>query len=305
MAGRDRRPGFSRRRQYGVLLGYAMLVAGAIVGALLLLLSALNPPFFSGLRMAAAGVTTPVASVLSGTGQALLSVPRAIGSYFFVHGENARLKQELDGHRKLLTRARSINYENRRLRRLLAIREREVATVLSARLVASTPTSTRRFALLNAGRLHGIRPGMPVRGPEGLIGRVVETGPNAARVLLLVDPESAVPVRRTRDGLPAIVAGRGDGAVDIRSVDNTDVKFAPGDLFVTSGTGGIYAPGVPVARAVTGGGDAVLGRTVAVPDTLDFALVDHPYFPMPPAPTRAVPPPPPLPASAPAAAPAR
>ena len=58
-------------------------------------------------------------------------------------------------------------------------------------------------------------------------------GPAAARVLLLSDPESIVPVRRTRDGLPAIAIGRGDGAVDIRSVNATDVRFAAGDVFVT------------------------------------------------------------------------
>ena len=74
-----------------------------------------------------------------------------------------------------------------------------------------------------------------------------------------------------------------------------DVSFAAGDLFVTSGTGGIYPPGVPVARVVAAGRDTVLGRTVAVPDTLDFALVERAFFPLPP-------PPPPLPVAPPAPA---
>lgn len=287
MAGRDRRPGFSRRRQYGVFMGYVLAVAGAAVGAALLALSVLNPPLFAGLRMTAAGVTTPVASVLSGAGQAVLSVPRAIGTYFFVHSENERLKREVAANRALLTRARIIKYDNSRLRALLKLREREAEPVVTARLVASTPSSTRRFALLNAGRFDGVSPGMPVRGPDGLVGRVTEAGLNAARVLLVVDPASVVPVRRTRDGLPAIVAGRGDGAVDIRSVNTTEVRFGAGDLFVTSGTGGIYAPGIPVARVVAAGRDTVLGRTVASPDTLDFALVERPFLPLPP-------PPPPL-----------
>lgn len=293
MAGRDRRSGFSRRRQTGVFLSYVVAVAGAAGGVVLLLLSTLDPPFFSGLRMSVAEVTTPVASVASGAGQAVLSVPRAIGTYFAVHGENARLKREAAATRHLLTRARTIAYDNRRLRALLAIRDRGAETVVTARLVGSTAASTRRFALLNAGRRDGVRPGMPVRGPDGLVGRVVETGLNAARVLLLVDPESVVPVRRTRDGLPAIVAGRGDGAVDIRSVDDLGVRFAAGDLFVTSGTGGIYAPGTPVARVVAAGRDTVLGRTVARADTLDFALVERPFLPMPPPAPALAPAPPP------------
>jgi rod shape-determining protein MreC len=131
---------------------------------------------------------------------------------------------------------------------------------------------------------------MPVRGPNGLVGRVLETGPIAARVLLVTDPESLVPVRRTRDGMPAIAAGRGDGRVDIRSVNATNVRFAPGDMFVTSGTGGLYAPGVPVAQVERAGADSVVAIPFAAPDALDFALVERPFMPLPP-------PPPPRPAA--------
>jgi rod shape-determining protein MreC len=288
----DRRTGFSRRRQYGVLLSYVVAIAGAAAGGVLLLLSTFNPALFSAVRMGVADLTTPIASLLSGTGHVLMSGPRAVGTYFQVHAENERLRREVAATRHLLTRARTINYDNRRLRALLAIRDRSPASVVSARVVSSTAASTRRFGLLNAGRLSGVRPGMPVRGPDGLVGRVVETGLNTARVLLLVDPDSIVPVRRTRDGLPAIVAGRGDGAVDIRSVDDLGVRFTAGDLFVTSGTGGLYAPGVPVARVVASGRDTVIGRTVARPDTLDFALVERPFMPLPP-PSPALPPAPP------------
>lgn len=289
----DRRTGFSRRRQYGVLLSYVVAIAGAAAGGVLLLLSTLNPPLFSAIRMGVADVTTPVASLVSGTGHVLMAGPRAVGTYFAVHSENERLRREVAATRHLLTRARTINYDNRRLRTLLGVRDRSPATVVTARVVSSTAGSTRRFGLLNAGRLSGVRPGMPVRGPDGLVGRVVETGLNAARVLLLVDPDSIVPVRRTRDGLPAIVAGRGDGAVDIRSVDDLGVRFTAGDLFVTSGTGGLYPPGVPVARVVATGRDTVIGRTVARPDTLDFALVERPFMPLPPPPPALPPAPPP------------
>lgn len=280
---RDRRTGFSRRRQNAVFMSYVLAVAGALVGVVLLLLSALNPPVFSAARMAVAGVTTPVASALSGVGQAALSVPRSIGEHFAVKSENARLRRELERARPLLQRARAINQDNRRLRALLQLRDRSEGPVVTGRLVASTPTSARRFALLNAGRFDGVRPGMPVRGPDGLIGRVVETGLNAARVLLIVDPSSVVPVKRTRDGLPAIVAGRGDGAVDVRSVNAAEIDFKSGDLFVTSGTGGIFAPGIPVARVGRPGRDSVVARAIADPNTLDFALVERPFFPLPPA----------------------
>ena len=279
---RDRRTGFSRRRQYGVFMGYVLAVAGAVVGLVLLVASTFNPPAFSALRMGVAGVTTPVSTGLATVGSSISGIPDAIGNYFFVTQENVALRADRARTRALLMRARTIAYDNRRLRGLLAIRDRSPEPVVTARLVSSSASSGRRFALLNAGRWSGVKPGMPVRGPDGLIGRVVETGPNAARVLLLSDGDSIVPVRRTRDGLPAIAAGRGDGMIDIRSVNATNVRFNAGDLFVTTGTGGIYGPGVPVARVTRAGSDSVMARTFADPDTLDFALVEKVFMPVPP-----------------------
>jgi rod shape-determining protein MreC len=295
---RDRRTGFSRRRQYSAFFGYVLAVAGAVVGAALLVASIFNPPAFSAARMAVASLTAPVASVLDAGVDAVASVPRAIGTWIQVHGENAELRAETKRYRAMLTQARIIAYDNRRLRALLAVRDRTPEPVVAARLVGSTASSGRRFALLDAGRVQGVTPGMPVRGPEGLVGRVLESGPLAARVLLVTDPDSLVPVRRTRDGMPAIAAGRGDGRVDIRSVNAANVRFRGGDMFVTSGTGGLYAPGVPVAQVEANGADSVLAVPFAAPDALDFALVERPFMPLPPPrPPRAAAPPPATPAT--------
>lgn len=295
---RDRRTGFSRRRQYGVFAGYVLGVAGTVVALVLLVVSALNPQAFSAARMGAASVTMPLSAALASLVGTVSSIPEDVSGHFRVKAENERLRRELTAMRRVVTRARAVHWDNRRLRRLLALRDRGEQVVVTARLVSSTPSSTRRYAILDAGRWQGVLPGMPVRGPDGLVGRVTEAGPYVARVLLLGDPESIVPVRRTRDGLPAIVAGRGDGTVDVRSVNTTDVRFRPGDLFVTTGTGGLYAPNIPVARVERAGSDTVVARPVASADTLDFVTVERPFFPLPPPPIS-------LPASpAPGAAPA-
>lgn len=284
---RDRRTGFSRRRQYSAFFAYVLAIAGALVGIALLVVSSFNPPAFAALRMTVASVAAPVASGLDATVGVVRAVPDAIGSWFRVHGENAELRAQVARDARLLTRARVMAYDNRRLRALLALRDRSEDVVVTARLVASSATSARRFALLNAGRFQGVRPGMPVRGPVGLVGRVLETGPIAARVLLVTDPESLVPVRRTRDGLPALAAGRGDGRVDIRSVNATNVRFQPGEMFVTTGTGGIYPPGIPVAAIAASAIDSAIAVPIAAPDALDFALVERPFLPMPAATPRA------------------
>ncbi len=285
----DRRPGFSRRAQTSQFIGYVVAIAGAIIGAILLVMSRFDPPAFKAVRSGAAEVTVPISTALGSANGAAAAVPEAIGGWIRLHGENERMRAELVTTGRMLTRARVLGHENARLRRLLALRDGAGDPVVTARLVSSTSGSTRRFGLLNAGFFQGVREGQPVEGPDGLIGRVVEVGPDSARVLLLIDVESLIPVRRAGDGLPAIVAGRGDALVDVRAVNPAAGEVRPGDLFVTSGIGGIYAPDVPVARVVRRSGDGGLGRLLAEPDTLDVAIVRHAFLPPPPPPRNAVP----------------
>lgn len=276
---RTRRPGFSRRAQYGLFIGYVVAVGGALIGVVLLLLSTFNPTAYSALRGGMREVTTPVSSGLDAVRRGIAGIPSGISQFWGVKTENERLRGELEANKALIQRARMLSFENRRLRKLLNIRDRTIDSVVTARLVSSSAMSTRRYANLNAGSSQGVLAGQPVRGPEGLIGQVVETSPNTARVLLMIDPESIVPVRRTRDGLPAFASGRGDGLIDIRVADVTDIPLLAGDNFVTSGAGGVYPPGIPVARVLRNSRDTAIARAFANPDALDFALVQKAFAP--------------------------
>lgn len=276
---RNRRPGFSRRAQYGLFISYVVAFGGALIGAALLLMSTFNPPAFAAVRSVFSELVTPLASGLDWTRRSVSGVPGGISSYFGVRTENAQLLAELEQNRPLIERARIITEENRRLRQMLKLRDRVATPIVAARLVYSTASSTRRFAILNAGSSQGVRPGQPVRGPDGLIGRVVEVSPNTARILLVLDPESIVPVRRVRDGLPAIAAGRGDGLMEIRSAGAAQVLFERGDAFVTSGTGGIFPPNIAVARVRERSRDIAPATPLASPDSLDFAFVEAAFFP--------------------------
>lgn len=283
---RNRRPGFSRRAQYSLFIGYVSAIGGLLVAVILLLLSTFNPPAFAAMRGVFAEITTPISSALAWVRSGVAGVPEGVGSYFAVHGENARLKQQVAEGTAIVDQARTLNQENQRLRALLKLRDATPQTVVTARLVNSSIASTRRYATLNAGAWQGVRHGQPVREAAGLIGQVIETSPNTARVLLIVDAESVVPVRRTTDGLPAIATGRGDGLLDIRSASVATLTFKPGDSFVTSGTGGIFAPDIPVARVVRTQRDVAIAQPSANPDALDFALVQQTFISAPtPAPT--------------------
>ena len=279
---RNRRPGFSRRAQYGLFLGYVLLLGGALIGVVLLLISTLNPPAFAPLRSTLSEITTPVSSAFDWARRGLASIPGGIVSYFGVHSENARLKQQIVNDKRLVAEARTLGQENRHLRDMLKLRDVATDAVIIARLVNSSSSSTRRYATLNAGSWQGVKHGQPVREPDGLIGQVIETGPNTSRVLLVVDAESIVPVRRIRDGMPAIASGRGDGLIEVRSANVANLLFQPGDTFVTSGTGGVFPPNVPVARVIKTARDVATAEPSANPDSLDFALVQQVFLPEPP-----------------------
>ena len=281
---RNRRPGYSRRAQYSLFLGYVIAIAGALVGAVLLAIAKLNPPAFSSLRAGAAEVTAPVSwgagQVVSGIG----AIPGWIGSFFSVRSENYRLKARVHDQEQVLLRARGIAYENLRLKKLLDMREPTIEDIVNARLVSSSASSTRRYALLYAGLLQRVHAGMPVRGPDGIVGRVLEAGPDTARVLLLIDPESVIPVRRTRDGAPGFATGRGDGLLDVKPIALGNAQYAPGDVLVTSGAGGIFPPNIPVALVVSRNRDGAQAQPFARPDALDYGTVMNAYLPPPPAP---------------------
>ena len=108
----------------------------------------------------------------------------------------------------------------------------------------------------------------------GILGRVFETASSTARVLLLSDSESVVPVRRAQDDLIAFAEGRGDGLVRIRLINLGINPVEEGDVFVTSGAGGYFKPGLSVAVVHEVTDDGGLARMIADPAGTDFVRVE-------------------------------
>ncbi|HEX4736780.1 MAG TPA: rod shape-determining protein MreC [Allosphingosinicella sp.] len=268
-----RRPGFSRRAQYGLFLGYVIAVGGILFALMLLVVAAVDPAGFSALKGAALDATHPVTS----GGRSVVGFFEGIGSgvsnYFMAASENAELKKRLESERRMIVEARAIGLENQRLKALLKLAQETQDPIAITRVVGSTFEGPRRLATLSAGSSSGIRNGQPVRSPDGLIGRVIETGRWSARILLVSDGASDVPVRLVRDGTPAMAAGHGDGTIDLKTLELGKNPFRRGDILVTSGTGGVYPPNVPVAVVTLVQGDRTVARPLADPAGLDFAIV--------------------------------
>lgn len=271
------RPGWSRRAQYSLFFGFLAAIAGLLIGLGLLALSLVAPASYAGVRGAALDVTAPVRNSLHAVSSTVGGLFTGAGNYWDAARQNARLKAENEALRRQAIQARAILQENRQLKSAIALREKSVQAVASGRIVGSSLESERRFAVISAGSGDGVVIGMPVRSPEGLIGRIIDVGATAARVLLVSDRSNIVPSRLLRTGQPVIATGRGDGTVDLRPLEVGKNPFRRGDIVVTSGTGGLYAPNVAVARVIRLDDDGAIAVPMADPADVSFALVERPF----------------------------
>jgi rod shape-determining protein MreC len=285
----SRRPGLNRRAQYGLFVSYVITVTGAIFGLFLLIISKADPTGFAVIRSAMAELTRPVSVTLQHLVSGVGSLDDNIIAYVKAGSQNAALRQQVDANRPLLIEAQAIKQENIRLKKLLHLVETTHENVATARLISSSASITRRIARISAGRAQGVEPGMPVRAAEGLIGRVIIAGPNTADILLLTDSQNIVPVRRVKDNIAAISTGLDDGTVEIRALSAGSNPFHPGDVLVTTGTGGLYSPNIPVAIVVALRNGAAVGVPLASPARVEAILVQRPFDADIPAPAAAPP----------------
>ena len=274
-----RRPGQSRKAQTSLFVAYVIAVTGAVAGLLLAILSVADPVGFAALRVASHEVTAPVARGSRSAIGSISGIDDWVSAYVGAGSQNRRLRKELADTRRQLVATSALQEENRQLKALLKLQETDKTALANGYLLTSTSTSSKRIALLSIGRKLGVTAGQPVRGADGLIGRVLSAGPSVSQVLLLTDVDNIVPVRRARDGLPALASGRGNGDLDIRTLNIANNPFKPGDILVTSGTGGLYPPNIPVAIVVRRQDDGALARPLADPAKVDAVSVLRPYTP--------------------------
>jgi len=274
----SRRPGFSRRAQYGLFASYVIAIAGLLFGLLLALTARFDPEGHAAIQGLVADVTSPIAGAARSAASGVSAGIDGVAAYIDAGSKNRLMESQLRDARAKLIEAQSLQHENERLKRLARLVEAPAGNVAIARLIASTGASTRRYATLSAGTLNGVAIGQPVRAPEGLIGRVVAVGRVTARVLLITDGGNVVPVKRVGDGLPALATGLGDGTLEVRALEAGSNPFKAGDVFATSGAGGVYPPDTPVAVVRLSNREVAIARPFADPNRLDFAVVEHPYI---------------------------
>ena len=273
------RPGWSRRAQYGLFFSFLAVIAGLAVGLILLILSLVAPQSYSAVRGAALDVTAPISGALREVTTTVTGLVGGAGNYWDAANQNAQLKRDRAALMRRMVEARGILEENQQLKAALQLREQSREAVAAGRVVGSSFESSRRFAIISVGSSEGVQVGMPVRAAEGLIGRIIDAGSIASRVLLVTDRANIVPARILRGGQPVISTGRGDGTIDVRPLEVGKNPFKPGDVIVTSGTGGLYPPLVPIGKVIRLDDDGAIALPIADPSRVSFAIVEPPFEP--------------------------
>ena len=276
---RQRASSASRRERNLALLRGLVSLAAVAAGVILLVMSRVDPARGEALRTAAMDVTAPVWGLVRKPIAAIGSVGDYVSDYFMAIDRNRQLEAELRRYRVRDLQRLALVRENRQLKGLLRVVEPKRGWYRVLPIAASSSGSYVRSAVVSGGKSDGVRVGQPVRGVRGLVGRVVEVGNNASRVLLLTDASSRVPVRVLRTGRPAMIAGVNAPHLEVRYVAPADGRLRVGDRLVTSGDGGIFPPDVPVAVITVVKGDLQLARPIAHPEALGYVIVEQPYLP--------------------------
>ena len=164
---------------------------------------------------------------------------------------NHALKNDVLRLKSNLTLLDQYREENKRLRKLLGSPYVRDERKMIAEVMAVDTTPYRHQIMIDKGADEGVYVGQPVINDQGIVGQVIYVSAQNSRVLLLTDGNSAVPVQVIRNDIRVIASGTGQ--VDQIKLEHipTSTDIRQGDVLVTSGLGGVYPEGYPVAKVIS------------------------------------------------------
>ncbi len=248
---------------------YALLASAAIA---LMIISQAEPRLVEGLRTGVMDITAPILDFFSHPAATVADGMEEVEAILTVHAKNDRLRAENAKLRKWQAAAEQLAYENAELRKLLRVIPDPRANFVTARVVADSGGPFVHMVLINAGEDEGIRKGQAVTNHEGVVGRIHEAGNRSARVLLLTDLNSRVPVVLESSRDRAVLAGDNSPRprLDFLAVD---AQVTPGERIVTSGEGGMFPPGLPVGIVASVNEDGAVVQPFVIWNRLEYVTI--------------------------------
>lgn len=250
---------------------FLMLLAGAIG---LVVMGKVDTLLVERIRVNVADAFSPILAALSEplrTTESMIEELRDLGR---LRVENDRLREQNERLLRWQTVARQLEAENSDLRGLLNFKSGRVSNQVTARVIADSGGAFVRSVLVDAGARDGVEKGLAAVTGQGLVGRVIEVGNRSARVLLVTDLNSRVPVVLAGSRHRAVLAGDNSDRPRLLYVP-ADLNVAAGERVVTSGHGGVFPPGLPVGTVARVGSGEIRVEPVAGWSDLDIVrLID-------------------------------
>lgn len=253
----------------------ATLIMMVTLGLALMVMSKTNNPAIGRLRTSVTDIMTPVLAVASSPMDAISSAGTWLNEAARMREENLVLKAQNAQLLQWQSAAKDMETENRSLRALLNVVPAHKAGYITVRVVSDFGGPYMHSALISGGVDNGIKKDQAVINEKGLMGRVVDAGATSARVLLLNDINSRVPVIAERTQEKGILAGNN---TDLPSLSYlaADSRIQVGDRIVSSGDGGVFPKGIPVGVVTAIDSGAVKVQPFVDSTTLEYvSVVDY------------------------------
>ncbi len=221
----------------------------AIMAVNIILLSVFNRRYISYYRPGRIAVSV-IAPFQKASSKSILFLRDIWYHYFFlVHAaeENDALKKVLDKSFEKNVRYREITLSNSRLRSLLNFEKTMTDPVLSAEVIGKDPSPWFKTVLIDKGKHDGVERGMAVVVPKGIAGQITEVSSHYSKVLLIIDPNSAVDALVQSDRARGIIKGDAAGELSFKYVLRKH-DIAIGELVVSSGLDGVFPKGLAVGQ---------------------------------------------------------
>ncbi len=181
-----------------------------------------------------------------------------------VRSEKEALQRQRTELAQLSTHAAQLRAENEQLRRLLNVSDTVTQHVIAVEVLYETPNSFNQHLVFNKGSISGIQAGMPVIDEGGVVGQIVRVTPYTSEAAMLTDEKVSIPVQVLRNGLRLIAfGGNVSGKIEVRYLSSS-VDVEAGDTLITSGIGGLFPAGLPVAKVESVEHDNASGFTKAL-----------------------------------------
>lgn len=207
---------------------------------------------------------------------ATVNLFRDFRSYQSLYEQNQELRRELQQMKSWKEAALQLEQENARLLDLNNVRLDPQLTYVTGVVLADSGSPFRQSLLLNVGLRDGIQDGWAAMDGLGLVGRISGVGERTARVIMLTDTSSKVPVLIQPSGQKALVVGDNSMVPPIDFLEDSD-QVRPGDRVITSGDAGVLPPGLVIGQVAKDPGGRLRVRLSADIERLEFLRVlrDH------------------------------